>query len=294
MVLKRWLLGAVTVASSWGLGVGIVPTQKLIVIDEARAAESKPAWSERVEEFGHSVQNRPLRAYILENDTPVDTDDVTLIYAAVHGNETSTPGVIESLRAHLKRHPGNLLGRRVILVPVLNPDGLARKSRRNAHNVDINRNYPGTWRRPRRGEVFKPGSGPASEPETQGMIALVNKYRPRKLVSIHQPLNCMIPSGALGGELARAMQRENKYAIHEDAGYPTPGGFGGYCERILDAPIVTLELPWQSAEAGWKRNATVRCWRRLNGCRRLRETTVRLQVLAGQLRASQIVCISLV
>ena len=209
-----------------------------------------------MELFGRSVEKRPLTAYILENDTPAATDDVTLIYAAVHGNETATPGVIERLRAHLKLHPGNLLGRRVILVPVLNPDGLAKKSRRNARNVDINRNYPGTWRQARRGEAFKPGSGPASEPETQAMIALVSKYKPRKLVSIHQPLNCMIPSGQLGGELARAMQRENKYTIRESAGYPTPGGFGGFCERVLNAPIVTLELPWQSAEAGWKRNAS--------------------------------------
>lgn len=256
MISKPLLSGAITVALSWVLGANVAPTNKLFIAQEARATQSSPAWDERVEEFGRSVQKRPLIAYILENDTPADTEDVTLIYAAVHGNETATPGVIERLRAHLKRHPGNLLGRRVVLVPVLNPDGLAKKSRRNARDVDINRNYPGTWRRPRRGEVFKPGSGPASEPETQGMIALVNKYRPRKLVSIHQPLNCMIPSGALGGELARAMQKENKYAIRETAGYPTPGGFGGYCERILDAPIVTLELPWQSAEAGWNRNAT--------------------------------------
>ena len=256
MISKRCLIGYFTVALCCVSVVKSESTIKLNLVREAYAQASAPKWSERVEEFGRSVQKRPLTAYILENDTPIDTDDVTLIYAAVHGNETATPGVIERLRAHLKRHPGNLLGRRVILVPVLNPDGLAKKSRRNAHDVDINRNYPGTWRRPKRGEVFKPGSGPASEPETQGMIALVNKYRPRKLVSIHQPLNCMIPSGALGGELARAMQRENKYAIHEDAGYPTPGGFGGYCERVLDAPIVTLELPWQSAAAGWNRNAT--------------------------------------
>lgn len=256
MASKRCFFGAFTVALSC---VSLFPngsTSKIGLVREARAQTSAPPWSERVEEFGRSVQKRPLRAYILENNTPPDTEDVTLIYAAVHGNETATPGVVERLRAHLKRHPGNLRGRRVILVPVLNPDGLAKKSRRNARNVDINRNYPGTWRQAKRGEAFKPGRGPASEPETQGMIALVNKYRPRKLVSIHQPLDCMIPSGKLGKALAQVMQRENKYAIRETAGYPTPGGFGGYCERILDAPIVTLELPWQSAEAGWKRNAT--------------------------------------
>ena len=31
------------------------------------------------------------------------------------------------------------------LVPVYNPDGLARHTRRNAHGVDLNRNYPYKW-----------------------------------------------------------------------------------------------------------------------------------------------------
>ena len=31
------------------------------------------------------------------------------------------------------------------LVPVYNPDGLAAHNRRNAHGVDLNRNYPYHW-----------------------------------------------------------------------------------------------------------------------------------------------------
>ncbi len=31
------------------------------------------------------------------------------------------------------------------MVPVYNPDGLARHTRKNAHGVDLNRNYPYRW-----------------------------------------------------------------------------------------------------------------------------------------------------
>jgi len=205
---------------------------------------------ERIEVFGYSVENRPLTAHVLCSGS-----NVTLIFAAVHGNETATPDVVRLLRAHLLKHSEILTSRQVILVPVVNPDGLARKSRRNAHNVDINRNYPGTWRLPKRGEPFKPGPSPASEPETRAVIALVAQYSPRKIVSIHQPLHCMAYSGARSRPLALEMQKCNGYRIAPGVGYPTPGGFGGYCEWILQTPVVTLELPWQSAQAAWQANA---------------------------------------
>jgi protein MpaA len=179
-----------------------------------------------------------------------------MIFAAVHGNETATPHLVHQLRAHLKRHPEWLQGRRIILIPAMNPDGLQRRTRVNAHGVDINRNYPGTWRRPGRGERFRPGPYPASEPEAQAMIRLTNKYRPRKIVSIHQPLYCLAYTGERSRAMAVAMARANGYTIKDDIGYPTPGGFGAYCDKILKAAVVTLELPWQSGEAGWKRNAS--------------------------------------
>jgi protein MpaA len=205
---------------------------------------------ERSEIFGQSVQGRPLWAHVLGNGP-----DVTLIFAAVHGNETATPYQVQQLRAHLKRHPYLLKNRRVVLVPVLNPDGLNKRSRVNARGVDINRNYPGTWRQRRPGERFRPGSAPASEPEAQAMIRLTNKYRPHKIVSIHQPLHCIAYSGERSRGLALAMAKENGYPVKTSVGYPTPGGFGGYCEKIIKTPVVTLELPWQSPQAAWKRNS---------------------------------------
>jgi protein MpaA len=205
---------------------------------------------ERSEIFGRSVQGRPLRAHVLG-----EGPEVTFIFAAVHGNETATPYQVEQLRAHLKRHPELLRNRRVVLVPVVNPDGLQVKSRLNARGVDINRNYPGSWRRPRRGERFRPGSSAASEPETQAMIRLTNKYRPHKIVSIHQPLHCVTYSGQRSRTLARVIAGKNGYPLKTSIGYPTPGGFGAYCNLILKTAVVTLELPWQSPQAAWRRNA---------------------------------------
>jgi protein MpaA len=206
---------------------------------------------ERTEIFGYSVEKRPLIAHILGSGS-----NTTLIFAAVHGNEVGTPGVVRLLREHLLKHPLNLNGRRVILVPVMNPDGLRRKSRRNARGVDINRNYPGTWRKPKPGERHKSGPSPASEPEARAMMNLVGKYPPQKIVSIHQPLHCLVFSGERSRPLALEMQKYNRYRMGDNVGYPTPGGFGGYCEHILKVPVVTLELPWQSSQAACKHNAS--------------------------------------
>lgn len=223
--------------------------QKVVQV-ELPSSQPIEAPSETNEIFGRSVQGRPIYAHILGNGP-----DTTLILAAVHGNETATPYLVKELRTHLKRYPAWLQGRRVVLVPTLNPDGLQKRSRVNARGVDINRNYPGTWRRPKRGERFRPGTSPASEPETQAMIRLVNKYRPNRIVSIHQPLHCIAYSGERSRALAYTMSKRNGYTVKDNIGYPTPGGFGGYCDLIIKTPIVTLELPWQSPQAAWKQNA---------------------------------------
>ncbi len=226
------------------------PENAPVIIEEPVAEPPiAPKPLETTETFGYSVEKRPLIAYVFG-----DGPNVTLIIACVHGNETSTPGLARLLREHLLKHPEILQGRQIIIVPAVNPDGLQRKTRRNARDVDINRNYPGTWRLPKRGEPFKPGPSPASEPETRAMMNLVAKYPPKKIVSIHQPLSCMAYSGERSKPLAREMQKYNNFRITESVGYPTPGGFGGYCENILKVPVVTLELPWQSPEAAWKKH----------------------------------------
>ena len=59
------------------------------------------------------------------------------------------------------------------VVPAYNPDGLARGTRRNAHGVDLNRNYPYHWA-PLTGSYYS-GPRPASEPETRAMMRFLRQ-----------------------------------------------------------------------------------------------------------------------
>ncbi len=215
----------------------------------ATAARASQAAGEIVSNYGESVNGTPLTAYILG-----DGPNVTLFFGAFHGNEPITDDMVNLLRAYLKSKPELLQGRRVILAPVVNPDGLKRGKRANAHGVDLNRNFPGTWQKAATKARYNPGPRAASEPETQAVVRLIGEYNPSKIVSIHQPFRTMNYTGAPGKKLAETMKKYNKYPITPDIGYPTPGSFGDYCGKTLGVAIVTYELPTQSAEAAWKEN----------------------------------------
>jgi protein MpaA len=73
------------------------------------------------------------------------------------------------------------------LIPVVNPDGLARHTRKNARGVDLNRNYPYRW-----ADLdgrYESGRRAGSEPETQALMTFFREIDPRRVVSIHQPLH---------------------------------------------------------------------------------------------------------
>jgi murein peptide amidase A len=198
--------------------------------------------------FGYSVEHRPLTAYIFG-----DGPDVTMIFGAFHDNEPASPAVVESLRRYLTIHPEEWIGRKIILVPVTNPDGQRLGSRTNARGVDLNRNFPGTWRMTTTAVRYNPGPAPASEPETQAVMRLVEKYSPDKIVSIHQPFHCLNWNGERGRILAEQMSLYNGYPTTSDIGYPTPGSFGTYIEK-KGIGMVTLEMPNSNAEICWQQN----------------------------------------
>lgn len=85
------------------------------------------------------------------------------------------------------------------IVPIVNPDGAAfvfnqnrwwRKNRHPSCPVDNNRNYPITWKKCNGSsgdclaEDFR-GEGPASEPETQGVVSLMYLLRPQFYLTYH-------------------------------------------------------------------------------------------------------------
>jgi protein MpaA len=205
--------------------------------------------SERTENYGRSVQGRPLVSYVLGAGA-----NKTMLFGGFHGNERSVPGVVNTLRRYLKQHPQQWPHCTVILVPEANPDGWAAGTRVNAKHIDINRNFPTrTWKPVGRTGRDNPGPYAGSEPETQAIIRLVKKYSPTKIISIHQPLHLLNWTGIPGKKLAEVMQKANGYRISGNIGYPTPGAFGDYCGEQSIA-LVTMEIPNQSAAHAWAKN----------------------------------------
>lgn len=208
---------------------------------------AKPIRHETI--LGYSALGRPIREFQFGSGS-----DVSLILAGMEGDEAVGSYVVGRLIAELKGRPHLADGIEAVLVPRLNPDGLARNTRTNAHGVDINRNFPTRdWGRPAMQGRFYPGPRPASEPETQLVIRLIAELHPCRIITVHAPFHQLnIDGPALS--LARVMQKFDHYRITTYIGYPTPGSLGTYAGKERHIPTVTLELPPVSGAVAWAQN----------------------------------------
>ena len=127
--------------------------------------------------LGESVQGRPIRAWHLGER---GKKKVVLI-ATMHGNEPATRQILTRLRDGRK-----IEGIDLWVVPVYNPDGLAHHTRKNAHGVDLNRNFPYHW--VDLDGNYESGRHAASEPETRAMMRFLRDIKPAYVLSFHQPL----------------------------------------------------------------------------------------------------------
>jgi protein MpaA len=136
-----------------------------------------------VHPLGRSWQGRPITAYEVgnPNGTPV------LVVGCIHGNEQAGIAIARALE---RTSPPDL---DVWIVPVLNPDGVARDTRANAHGVDLNRNFPWHWRP--MGGVFASGPRPLSEREARIAHALILRLHPHLSVWFHQHRDMVWASG---------------------------------------------------------------------------------------------------
>jgi protein MpaA len=136
--------------------------------------------------IGHSVEGRPIVSIRLGS---ADANVKVLVVGAIHGNEAAgmriTRGLLEL---------GAPKDAELIIVPTLNPDGVAARTRGNAHGVDLNRNFPFDWRPLTGGEYS--GPRPLSEPESRAAHRLVLRERPDVTIWFHQPFGLIDrPSG---------------------------------------------------------------------------------------------------
>jgi protein MpaA len=192
-----------------------------VQIEPVRAGELLP----------RSVEGRPIDVW-----TVGEGERVVLFLAAIHGNEQAGPLLIERLREVLEAEPERAQGLRVVIVPVVNPDGLGSDLRHNANDVDLNRNFPASNRE--EGAAF--GERALSEPEALFLAGLIEGERPACIVTVHQPLGCIDWDGP-AEELARQLGALGVLPVHR-LGSRT-GSLGSWAGEDLGIPVITLELP---------------------------------------------------
>jgi protein MpaA len=218
-----------------------------------------------------SVEGRPI---VFADFGDAKTTNTTLILSTVHGDEV-TPLYVGIQIAHwIHDHQGDLKNSRIIVAPLLNPDGYFHvpQHRTNAHRVDVNRNFATkdwqasalrSWKMKFRSDPRRyPGNEPHSEPETIFQEELIKTIKPQKILTIHSPLNHL----DYDGPSALSLNRFSEDYVQEclklrqrlkatTTGF-FPGSLGNYAGQELGIPTLTLELPTANAamaDAYWKK-----------------------------------------
>jgi len=197
--------------------------------------------------LGKSVKGKNIVGYIFGKRKNLPT---FLILATVHGDEIEGWWLANYFKTlWSKEFP--YLNIRIILVPEVNPDGFALKTRTNVNKVDLNRNLPTKdWSSEFSDKLFNPGPCPLSEPENKVLVDLIEEYKPKAILTLHsftQPqinINGSKESGVI--EFAQALYEVSNYkiiTIGDEIGYSTPGCLGTYAGFERNIPTITYELP---------------------------------------------------
>ena len=200
--------------------------------------------------IGLSREGRPMSVYQLGRGSR----SVLVVGGIDGGTESNTTALVDQLLEQLPNAPDLLhAGFVLLLLPAINPDGLATGSRMLADGVDANRNWPtADWSADTyvAGPTLIPGGGgpyPWSEPETQALAAYVQEVRPSLIVSYHSAAALV-----MAGPAARALGLDELYADvtgyarGDWVAYPVTGDFAQWTED-QGIPTVEVELPDHSS-----------------------------------------------
>lgn len=175
-----------------------------------------------------TAQGNSINLFVNEEHNSV------LVLGCMHGDEPQGEYLINE---YIKSNTDTKL----MFVPCVNPDGVKAKTRVNSNGVDINRNFPTkNWELTAKNEFFG-GNTPASEIETKFLVEIIEKYKPKFILTLHAPYKVVNYDGdAL--EIAEKISEIINYPVESSIGYPTPGSFGTWAGIEKNIPTITLEL----------------------------------------------------
>lgn len=195
-------------------------------------------------------------------------EHTTLVLGGVHPDEYTPIPIAFRFAAKLQTMSAKLAekGIRVVIAPLVNPDGFIRShpTRANGNGVDVNRNFftmdwydrAKKWwvNGKRRDKRHFPGYFPNTEIETAFQVALIDTYVPDKILTIHAPLGFLDYDGPGDGKarllsstemkakrLAEVIsEKSENYRIVDYSFYP--GSLGNFAGNERAIPTITLEL----------------------------------------------------
>lgn len=218
----------------------------------------------RLEVLGHSVQQREIVGLRIGTTAP-SIGLVGLIHAGESGPELMVPAI----RRLLAEQPELLARVGLIAIPSVNVDqresavqGTPWYLRTNANGVDLNRNFPVDWETVEYGygldtsdpdSVTYRGLRPASEPETQAVMACMQEMRPRVVYAYHclsSICGCRFVAPRRGGDDQPFADRARELALcygqpilpEATLDAETTVGFGA-SSGSLPAWLHTLDIP---------------------------------------------------
>lgn len=188
-----------------------------------------------------SVEGRPIFRYSKSGkDT---TAKKILVFSLIHGDETPAGTVGRYWMERLEQIDPRNEWR---VIPILNPDGLKNKTRTNANNIDLNRNFPTRdwselammyWKKQTSSNPRRfPGNEAASEPETKCAMKQIEDFKPDFIVSVHTPLKVLDFDGPKVSPPPKF-----DYLPWKSLGH-FPGSLGRYMWFERQTPVLTMEL----------------------------------------------------
>lgn len=199
--------------------------------------------------LGTSVEGRDILAWQFGSG-----EHVLLLVGGIHtGFEANTVLLVNELIAHFESVPADVLpGIRLVLVPLLNPDGLAlgrrAEGRFNANRVDLNRNWGCEWSAEAywKDELVNPGPRAFSEPETLALAQWIRTQRPSAALFYHSAASGVFAGNCNDGhgsdELAAVLGEATGYAYGQPfTAYPVSGTESNWVDG-LGIPAVDVEL----------------------------------------------------
>jgi predicted deacylase len=204
--------------------------------------------------IGTSFSGRPIVVYRFGTGARE-----RLIVAGIHGgNEWNTVVLAYQLIDYLSANPDTVPADKTLyILPLLNPDGAARAHDRtgrvNDRGVDLNRNWPYRWAAEWDREgcwnylPTSAGEYAGSEPETQTLMAFIEKHNFDALISYHSAALGIfaggVPTLPESDRLARALEKVSPYSYPPmDTGCNYTGNLADWASSVHGIAAVDIEL----------------------------------------------------